>query len=539
DLYSAGIVLFECLAGHPPFDTDDVGELLRHHLSTPPPRLRGMGLDIPPVLDEMIQRLLRKDPDDRYQSAVAALADFDSLAEALARDERVPRVAVGAEDRRRTLTEPAFTGREAELATLELHLDDTRHGTGRFVLVEAESGGGKSRLLDELREMAEGAGVWILRGEGQHQAAPRPLQALAGVGGDVLTAAAGSPDLAAALRERLDDHAGALCEVFPELSGVLGVTAGASGVPEAYGHARGVNAVVRLLDVLGSAERPALVLLDDCHWADELSVEVLATWGRRAGGAEAPARHVLVVAALVPEWLEPDHPLRALGGSPRLELPLLPAPDVRRIVESMAGPVSDEALDTVVRLSEGNPFMVTAVLRGLIESGAMTSTPAGWRFDPALAEVQASRQAAKLLSRRLELLDPPTRLLLSTGAALGTAFDLHLAAVLAGQSDAEARRAVAQAVERHFVWIQDAERVAFVHSRLRGAFLEALEPGELARLHLQAAEEIQTEEIRAGDRSRSFELAYHFDAAGEPERALDHALSSGDVARSRHDLGLA
>jgi signal transduction histidine kinase len=502
--------------------------------------LRGLGLDVPQVLDEMIQRLLRKDPDDRYQSATAALADFASLSEALAREERLPRVAVGAEDRRRTLTEPAFTGREAELAVLEMHLEDARHGSGRLVIVEADSGGGKSRLLEELQGAAEGKGMWILRGEGLHQAAPRPLQVLAGVGSDVLAAVGRSTDLAGNLRHRLGDHRAALCEVLPELTEALGVTGRTLEVPEAYRQARGVEAVVRLLDILGSADRPALVVLDDCHWADELSVEVLARW---AEPDEGDARHVLVVAAVVPEWLDGDHPLRTVNQVPRLRLPPLPDPDVHRIVESMAGPVPDEGLELVVRLAEGNPFMVTAVVRGLIESGAMTSAPQGWRFDPDMAGVQASRQAAALLGRRLELLDPPTRQLLCTGAALGRDFDLHLAAVLAGQSDEEARLAVAQAVERHFVWLQRPGsgetsavpgRVAFVHSRLRGAFLEALTPDQLADLHLRAAEEIQ-----ATDPSRAFELAYHFDAAGEPERALEHGLSSAGMARARHDLELA
>lgn len=541
DLYSAGIVLFECLAGRPPFDSDDLGELLRHHLSTPPPRLRGIGLDVPPVLDEIVQRLLRKDPDDRYQSAAAALTDFESLVAALAREERLPRVAVGAEDRRRTLTEPAFTGREVELAVLEMHLEDARHGSGRLVIVEAESGGGKSRLLEEFEGAAGGRGMLILRGEGLHQAAPRPLQVLAGVGADLLAAVGRSTDLAEVLRDRLGEHRAALCEVLPELAEVLGVTDRAVEVPEAYRQARGVEAVVRLLDILGSADRPALVILDDCHWADELSVEVLARWAEPETGHVGDARHILVVAAVVPEWLGENHPLHTLGQVPRLRLPPLPDPDVQRIVESMAGPVPDEGLEMVVRLAEGNAFMVTAVVRGLIESGAMTTAPDGWRFDSGLAGVQASRQAAALLGRRLELLDPPTRRLLSTGAALGRDFDLHLAAVLAGQSDDEARLAVAQAVDRHFVWLQDTAevsgapgRVAFVHSRLRDAFLETLEPGRLAELHLRAAEEIQS-----ADPLRAFELAYHFDAAGEPERALAHALSSAGTARARHDLELA
>src|SRR5262249_44508986 len=67
DLYSLGVVLFECLAGRTPFQADSVGEVLRRHMTLPPPELRSLGLAVPRVLDEVVQRLLRKDPRDRYQ----------------------------------------------------------------------------------------------------------------------------------------------------------------------------------------------------------------------------------------------------------------------------------------------------------------------------------------------------------------------------------------------------------------------------------------------------------------------------------------
>src|SRR5947208_14334991 len=71
DLYSAGIVLYECLLGRPPFHGASVGEVLRQHMTVQPAELRGLGLSVPRALDEVIQRLLRKDPRDRYQSAQA------------------------------------------------------------------------------------------------------------------------------------------------------------------------------------------------------------------------------------------------------------------------------------------------------------------------------------------------------------------------------------------------------------------------------------------------------------------------------------
>ena len=83
DLYSAGIVLFECLAGHPPFGGDTVGAVLLTHMTSHVPELRAAGLNVPRPLDELIQRLLRKDPRDRYQTAEAVLLDLEGIAASL------------------------------------------------------------------------------------------------------------------------------------------------------------------------------------------------------------------------------------------------------------------------------------------------------------------------------------------------------------------------------------------------------------------------------------------------------------------------
>ncbi len=150
DLYSVGAVLFECLAGRAPFDGDSVGTLLFEHMTGRVPELRSLGLEIPRALDELIQRLLRKDPDERYQLAEAVLADLATIAAAVDAGEREPSCVVGSHDRRPTLTEPAFVGRCRELQQLDEQMRRARTGRAASVFVESESGGGKTRLLTEL-----------------------------------------------------------------------------------------------------------------------------------------------------------------------------------------------------------------------------------------------------------------------------------------------------------------------------------------------------------------------------------------------------
>jgi two-component system sensor kinase len=531
DLYATGLVLHECLAGRPAVEGGSVGELLRQHVAVPAPDLRRLGLRIPPGLDEVIRRLLRKDPDDRYGSARAALADLEELAAALDRGTAEPRIVVGQHDRRRSLTEPAFVGRAEELGALERELGRAREGAAGLVLMESESGGGKTRLLDELARLGATRGARVMRGQGVDEAAQRPLQVLAGVAADLIRESRADPDLMPRIERGLGEHLEAARAALPELGEALGAGSAEDLGPETFGEARTLEALTRLMDALSDDERPALVLLDDCQWADEATLKLVERWRRRLAADGGP--RTMVVAAFRSEEVAAEHPLRRVPASTHLILPPFAPEDLRSLAESMAGGLPAEALEVVERLSEGNPFMASAVLRGLVEVGALVEEPAGWRVDPrALDAVRSSRQAGVFLSRRLELLPAPARRLLTAGAVLGKEFGLELAAGLAGQGPDEALEALGVARSRHIVWVDEGGgRCTFMHDKLRESLLDRLGDEERRELHGAAARRIE-----ALDPERVFELAYHYDAAGEPERALPHALAAAEGARSQHAL---
>src|SRR5207248_9660308 len=159
----------------------------------------------------------------------------------------------------------------------------------------------------------------------------------------------------------------------------------------------------------------------------------------------------------------------------------------------------------VTRLCEGSPFMASAILRGLMECGALVDSPTGWQTVPAaMAGVHTSRRAAAFLIRRLELLSPDALQLLSVGAVLGKEFDLPVAVSLSGQPPSQVVPALDDARRRHILWVDEQdERCAFVHDKLREALLDRLLPTARESLHLADAEPI---ERLAAD--RAVELAF-------------------------------
>src|SRR5207244_2099168 len=125
---------------------------------------------------------------------------------------------------------------------------------------------------------------------------------------------------------------------LPELAAVLGSPAGGAAGPESFAETRSVQSLTALLDALGGTGRPVLLLLDDCQWADQLTLKVLGNWRRQAAD-----RPVLLVLAFRSEEVPAGHPLRSLQLAAHLSPPAFPASNVRKLVESMAGPLPDAA----------------------------------------------------------------------------------------------------------------------------------------------------------------------------------------------------
>ncbi|MHB8969842.1 MAG: ATP-binding protein [Pirellulaceae bacterium] len=541
DLYSVGVVLYECLTGHPPFGGDTAGEILFQHMTAPVAELATREMEVPQVLEEILQRLLRKDPRDRYQSAAGVLHDVLQLLSAIDHGERQPPLVLGTADPRRSLTEPAFVARTAECATLQAEIEAARLHAARLVLVEGEAGSGKTRLLAETTRQAIREGLWVLRGKARSDLGSRPLQTLDGIVNDLLAAARSRPGLADQVRARLGNHAASVAAAFPRLAAELRWQDPENTVSSAHRELRHATALpgqalVRFIRALGTAEWPALLFLDDCQWCDELTITLLEWWRSVDDEAEADESHVLLVLAFRSEEVPADHRLRRLPASAHVILPPLELRDIRQLAESMAGPLPAEAVEIVHRLSGGSPFMASAVLRGLVESGAMIADTNGWRVETsATADLRSSDQAGSLLARRIELLSEHAIELLGVGAVLGQEFDLGIAATLTRRTLPAALAILEEARRRQLVWVRrDGYHVVFVHDKIRRVLLDRLSDEQRRQAHQSAAQHFAKHEP-----DRLADLAFHFDAAGDSPHALPYALQAAEQAKSQGALEAA
>lgn len=532
DFYSAGMVLYHCLAGRPPFSGDNAGTILFEHLTASAPNLQSLNDETPRELDELIQRLIRKDPYDRYQLAEAVAHDLDAILKSLDDESLRSQIAIGATDQRRTIIDPAFVARASELAEVEEYLQQALRGSANTMLIEGDSGSGKSRLLVEVAMQARRKGLRVLRGQATTRVGDVPFRVLDGIVDGVLALCESEAGFRLKLAEALRDFVGPLVSSLPRLKPLFAEQIDFASSPAAFGENRTIEALARFLEAVGCPTQPAVIILDDCQWVDELTCKLI----RRLHAERASGKHTSLIVVFRSEEVSSEHSLRSLRNCTHIRLKPFQDAEIKLLAESMAGALPPEAMDLVVRFAEGSPFMGSAVLRGLVESGALVSRDGRWVVEPlAMANMQSSREAATLLARRVELLPDRTCRLLSIGALTGKEFNLDIVANLSGMTVTEAVEALSEARERRLVWARsDGGRFVFVHDQIRSTFLYRLSASEQRHLHAMTASYFESHASESWA-----EIAYHYDAAEMPHLALPFALRAAEAARNLFSLEVA
>jgi DNA-binding SARP family transcriptional activator/tetratricopeptide (TPR) repeat protein len=414
----------------------------------------------------------------------------------------------------------AFAGREQELAALRSAWIDAVAGRRRGVLVSGEPGIGKTRLAAEIAGYARERGGVVLYGrsdDGLAAAAQPFAQALGGYAGACPVDE---------LRVQLGARAGDLVGLLPELDERLpGIAESAPAEPEAE-RLRALEAAAALLEAAGTTA-PVLLVLDDLHWADDLSLLLL--------------RHVLRVDAavrllVVATYRDTEPSRSALLGEvvtglarrpdvARLELGPLTEPDVAAILAhsgrqaSLAGRVHD--------VTEGNPFFVGEVVAAL-----------GGNGEPGTALTPRVRDVVRW---RLARLPDGTGDVLDAAAVVGAEFDADVLADVV-EIDLESALDALEAAERARLVRSTGvlDRFSFAHALVRQTIVDELPAGRRMRLHARIAQALEraaaTRAVAVGD------LAAHFTAAGtlvDVARAVRYARAAGDEAAAKLAFDIA
>jgi predicted ATPase len=405
------------------------------------------------------------------------------------------------------VTSPALVGRARELAALEAAQGRADGGASVVVLVGGEAGVGKTRLVTEFAARQAGTGTRVLVGgcvpftDGELPFAPA-VEALRDLVGQVGV-------------ERVRALAG---PSWPELARLLPALgdpgrAGPAPPPEPTDQLRLFELLLGLLRAL--AEEAALVVVvEDVHWADRSTRDLLAFLARNL----RRRRVVLVVTHRSDEpgrrWLGPLLAELGRAGAERLELDRLGrAESAEQMAAILGGPPPADLLDGVFARAEGNPFFTEELL---------AATDAGSGELPATLH--------DLLRGRVQAVSEPARQALRVAAVVGRRAPHRLVAAVAGLDGPRLDEALREAVAgKLLVTRPGGDGYEFRHALLQEVTYADLLPGERARLHGEVATALAGHPGWAGGTGATVaaELAHHWEAAGDLERALPAAVEAG------------
>lgn len=432
-----------------------------------------------------------------------------------------------------------FIGRVPQLTALERRLIEVTSGKSQVVLITGEAGVGKSRLVAEVARKAEQHNWQIAQGRCFESDIVFPYAPLI----DLLrTCLARHPtgDVA----QLFGPLAAQVVKLLPELSATIPDLAPAPPLDPEAEKRRLFEALVQFFNNIIAGEergaantslsnRPLLLIIEDLHWSDETSLELLRYLARRLT--------MQPLMLLFTYRSDEVHPLlqQFLAGLSReqhpteLTLARFTSAEVDALLRAIFAqerPVHSEFLDALMKLTGGNPFFIEEVLKVLIANGDLFYHDGAWDRKP-IEELQIPHSIQDAVQRRVTILSADARQTLTVAAVAGVHFDFGMLQAITTCSEIELLHQLKELLAAQLVVEVSAERFMFRHALTQKTIYDDLLLRERRVLHQQIGDTIEVQ-VAEGASASTASLAYHFYAANVWEKALVYAKRAGEEAQA-------
>ncbi len=525
DLYALGVAFYQLFSRQSPYGDIDPQLLVEMKLNVNPAPPTEKDGTLPVAMDGILLRLLERDPDDRFQSP-------DEIVKAINQGLGYQFEIETDETARDYVRSGRFVGRAAEQTQLKKALQRVLKGAGgRLILVGGESGVGKTRLLEELKIQAQLEGVRTFAGAA-YEKITQPFQCFLDILRIMVLSAQQTTSANRSLSNKYDT---VLSKILPSLF---------EGKPQpGTPSSPSANEKELLLESLAAfvmevcAEHPTLILIQDIHWADGLSLQLL----ERVARSLQSQRLILGVSYRSDEVkdsaLEAALPvLSGLESCDSILLRPLSQQEVGDLVNSMMGTERAPAslVQRIVNETKGNPFFIQEVIWTWMEEKIISPRSGAWNPEPAeLDSLRVPQTMADAFLRRIRSLSKSERDLLQILALFIKPVPLAALSYVLGNHSSQVEVELERLVERAILARLDAvegPHYFFQHAQMKQT-LEVEVTGTFAQsLHSKIAQFFE-EESSTGASDHSETLAYHFGAARNEEKARFYSIRAGDKLR--------
>ncbi|MFQ4160607.1 MULTISPECIES: trifunctional serine/threonine-protein kinase/ATP-binding protein/sensor histidine kinase [Nostocales] len=448
DFYSLGVTFYELLIGELPFISDDLTQLVYCHIAKMPAPL-GNRKEVPQVLSNIVMKLIAKNAEDRYQSALGLRHDLENCLYQLQETGKIESFEIAQRDVcDRFLIPEKLYGRETEVTTLLEAFERVSNGRSEMMLVAGFSGIGKTAVINEVHKPITRQQGYFIKGKFDQFNRNIPLSAFVQAFRDLMGQLLSESDVQlvtwkAKILAAVGENGRVIVEMIPELERIVGEQ---PPVPELSGSAaqnRFNLLFQKFIQVFTTKEHPLVIFLDDLQWADSASLNLLQLLM-----SDVSSGYLLILGAYRDNEVFPAHPLmltleliqkaRAIVNT--ITLSPLGELTVNQLVADTLS-CTEELAQTLTRLvyqkTKGNPFFTTQFLKALYEDGwiQFQSELGYWQCDmAAVRQLALTDDVVEFMALQLQKLPTQTQAVLKLAACIGNQFDLNTLAIVSEQS---------------------------------------------------------------------------------------------------------
>lgn len=592
DLYSFGVIMFELFSGELPFSELNPLEIIHGHLSKKPVHLKSLNPDIPEVINTIVQKLLSKNAEDRYQSATSLYLDLEKCYKTLDSPTLLSNLKIEKNDPPLYFQIPEkLYGRKDELKRLLECFDTTSKGKKLLVTVSGYSGVGKSKLVNSIHvPITLKNGIFI---SGKFELIQRNtpylgwLQALQQFAQNILTQDRQSiENWKHNILEKMGESAGVISSLIPEMELIIGKQTLMSNLSASEDSNRFNYALRQFLKVISKSENPLVIFLDDVQWADQASLNLLKVILTEPGlgnlliitayrDNEVGMSHPLIqtLEETETEWLKVNETDDSIAYSSdnhlieKIYLQELALSDIMELVKDTFKSTTKNNIEfakILLKKTNGNAYFIHKIIESLHEEGlikmGITDNGLEWDFNfDGINNLEISDNVINLLNKQIEKLPEANIELLKNASCLGYQFDLGTLAGLVGMPIKQLEKALFPALDMTYLLPIDATykyiesyespilakyQFKFSHDRIAQAFYLSIPEENKQQIHAQAFKMLfPIIQKHLTFEERVFDLAGHMKGAGNlinnPELYRSVYLLAGKKAKSSSAYTLA
>lgn len=470
DYYSLGVTLYELLTGHLPFEGQTPMNLVYCHMARQALPIQHWNPSVPTMVSAIVGKLMAKNPEDRYQSALGLKHDLERCRAQWEQTGAIAPFPLGQRDTSdRFLIPETLYGRDREVATLlaafEHIAQGNQPGHSELILVTGYSGIGKTAVINEVQKPIVRQQGYFIKGKFDQFNRNIPFSAFLSALRDLMGQLLSESDLRLQqwrchILQALGNNGQLIIDAVPELEQIIGPQPPVVELPGNAAQTRFNLVFQKFIQVFATADHPLVMFLDDLQWADLASLELL---GRLMG--EMACHHLLVIGAYRDNEVSPAHPLMLTledirkSGAIAHNLSLLPlaAESLNQLVADTlvcSLPLAEPLAALIYQKTQGNPFFATQFLQSLYQGGIITFdvTQGCWQCDIVrVREAALTEDVVTFMAQQLQKLAPQTQDMLKLAGCIGNQFDLTTLAIVAQQSETDVAIALWDVLEMGLV----------------------------------------------------------------------------------------